>query len=234
MGAHQCRHEGAQLGGASRPGAGGNLLGSRRVDPRKPGAKRGGRDSSMGGKPRPSGGTQDHPVYTVAAERGCGVDCKASNATSRNRVVFRRRMTGPSRAAKAAGRPSPRSADRRGVQARERAGQAQPDRKVTSESGFGKCRYRGNLPESLSVSASNRPEIEGRFEHENAAKLAFLDLKGHHFVATSTTECSRFERVRDQKTSVFMPHSFASRHAGPKPYTGRACLSPQRPSIGSA
>ena len=30
----------------------------------------------------------------------------------------------------------------------------------------------------------------------------------------------------------FMPHSFASRHAGPKPYTGRACLSPQRPSIG--
>ena len=35
-----------------------------------------------------------------------------------------------------------------------------------------------------------------------------------------------------KRRRFFMPHSFASRHAGPKPYTGRACLSPQRPSIG--
>ena len=55
QGAHQCRHEGAQLVGGeqSRPGAGGNLLGEPSVDPRKPGAKRQAGDSSMGAKPRP-------------------------------------------------------------------------------------------------------------------------------------------------------------------------------------
>ena len=116
--------------------------GSRRVDPRKPGAKRQAGDSSMGAKPWGAlpGGTQDHPVSTVAAERGCGVDCKASKATSRNRVVLRRRrMTGPSRAARRPqadpAREAPTGAECKPV---GRAGQAQPDRKVTSESDFGK------------------------------------------------------------------------------------------------
>ena len=55
MGAHQCRHEGAQLVGGrqSRPGAGGNLLGEPSSRPRKPGAKRQAGDSSMGGKAPP-------------------------------------------------------------------------------------------------------------------------------------------------------------------------------------
>ena len=131
----------------------------------------------MGGKapPRP-GGTQDHPVSTVAAERGCGVDCKASKATSRNRVVLRRRrMTGPSRAARRPqadpAREAPTGAECKPV---GRAGQAQPDRKVTS----GKCRYRGNLPESLSGECiKTAPKSRAGFEHENAAKLAFLGLK---------------------------------------------------------
>ena len=54
MGAHQCRHEGAQLVGAGKaaPVQVATCWGSR-VDPRKPGAKRQAGDSSMGAKPCP-------------------------------------------------------------------------------------------------------------------------------------------------------------------------------------
>ena len=38
--------------------------------------------------------------------------------------------------------------------------------------------------------------------------------------------------MRDQKTSVFHAAQFCVTTRGAKPYTGRACLSPQRPSIG--
>ena len=42
----------------------------------------------------------------------------------------------------------------------------------------GKCRYRGNLPESLSGECiKTAPKSRAGFEHENAAKLAFLGLK---------------------------------------------------------
>jgi len=42
----------------------------------------------------------------------------------------------------------------------------------------GKCRYRGNLPESLSGECiKTAPKSRAGFEHENAAKLAFLDFK---------------------------------------------------------
>ena len=74
-------------------------------------------------------------------------------------------MTGPSRGGKeAAGRPTreaPTGAECKPV---GRAGQAQPDRKVTSESDFGESAaiaaiYRSHFP----VSHQNRPEIEGGF-----------------------------------------------------------------------
>ena len=125
----------------------------------------GGGIARWGQSPALSGGTQDHPVYTVAAERGCGVDCKASKATSRNRVVLRRRrMTGPSRAARRPqadpAREAPTGAECKPV---GRAGQAQPDRS-DFESDFGESAaiaaiYRSHFPVSASKPPRNRGQV---------------------------------------------------------------------------
>ena len=165
-------------GRQSRPGAGGNLLGEPSVDPRNAVAKRSAGDSSMGAKPR--------PVWRNARPPGFNgprlsvdvvlIDCAGKQAKA---------QVGPGglapqaqdRAVKggkeAAGRPSPRSADRRGVQARRsarRSGAARP------ESDFGKrlresLAIARNLPKSLSGECvKTAPKSRAGFEHENATQ----------------------------------------------------------------
>ena len=101
MGAHQCRHEGAQLVGAGKaaPVQVATCWGNRRVDPRKPGAKRQAGDSSMGAKPR--------PVWRYARPPGFNgprqsvdvvlIDCNSKQAKHKlGRVVLRpKHRTGP-------------------------------------------------------------------------------------------------------------------------------------------
>ena len=128
-------------------------------------------------------------------------------------------MTGPSRAARRPqadpAREAPTGAECKPV---ERAGQAQPDRKVTSESDFGKVPLsRQFTGVTFRWCIKTAPKSRAGLSTKTAAKLAFLGLKkGHHFVATSTTECSRFERVRDQKTSVFHAAQFCVTTRGAK------------------
>ena len=105
----------------------------------------------MGAKPRPVWRNARPPGFYGRRRRGCGVDCKASKATSRNRVILRRRHDG---AVKGGRRPqadpareAPTGAECKPV---GRAGQAQPDRKVTSESDFGKVPLSRQFTRSLS------------------------------------------------------------------------------------
>ena len=130
----------------------------------------------MGGKAPPRLAERKTTRFIRSPQSGDVVlIAKQARPTSRNQVVPPlSSMTGPSRAAEAAGRPSPQRRQARS------ASPARAGRAARPESDFGKwlpgkCRYRGNLPESLSGD-QNRPRNRGQVL-STTPQLAFLDLK---------------------------------------------------------
>ena len=80
--------------------------GSRRVDPASPEQSDRRGDSSMGGKPRPVWRNARPPGFYGRRRAGCGVDCKASKATSRNRGDLRRQHDRAVKGGKGGRRPT--------------------------------------------------------------------------------------------------------------------------------
>ena len=148
--------------------------GSRRVDPRKPGAKRQAEDSSMGAKPRPVWRNARPPGFNGPRQSVDVVliDCASKQAKTQ---VEPGGLTPEHDGAVKGGKrpqadPARRSADRRGVQARRarRSGAARP------ESDFGKW-----LRESAAIAAiyrshfrwsSKPPRNRGQVLSTNAAE----------------------------------------------------------------